>query len=46
MFYALLYLKKKKKLPPKKCNDDYITKICNVEILMRFELLWMKNLIF
>ena len=49
MFYALLYasdLGKKKKLPPKNVMMITLQKICNVEILMRFELLWMKNLIF
>lgn len=38
-----LYLRFEKKFPPKNVIER---KICDVEILMRFELLWMKNLIF
>ena len=44
MFYAFLYTSDLKKMfPPKNVIER---KICDVEILMRFELLWMKNLIF
>ena len=44
MFYARLYASdlKIKMLPPK----NVIEKIRAVYVLMRFELLWMKNLIF